>query len=230
MQPDYETAALLCMLALKLKSTLLVVLAQPSMPCLSLHHGLPVGERCGGWHGKCLCAARRAHHCAHRYSFVCADLPCCIVWRSRTHCYICRKCYGVVAYILLHTDRVTFIFCKCTLTGLLRVIKDDEDMLAMVLGHEMGHAVARHTAERLGLRFMFRCGMYDTVRSWHSAKRRRRAEKREKLRRQGKPVPPELEQPAMPYWMLCMAMSWLYEQLVEPPHSRRNVFEVGNEA
>lgn len=35
--------------------------------------------------------------------------------------------------------------------GLLQLLKRDPDLLAMVMGHEMAHALARHNTEKMGL-------------------------------------------------------------------------------
>ncbi len=100
----------------------------------------------------------------------------------------------------------------------------------MVLGHEMGHAFARHTAERMGLRMMFGVGIIAVASLWNYAEGCHRAEESEKLRRQGKPVPPELEQPAVPSWVMELVVPVMYDLVVELPHSRRNEFEVRTEA
>lgn len=42
--------------------------------------------------------------------------------------------------------------CSCAVpAGLLQLLKHDPDLLAMVMGHEMAHAIARHNTEKMGL-------------------------------------------------------------------------------
>ncbi|KIZ05322.1 peptidase M48, Ste24p [Monoraphidium neglectum] len=39
----------------------------------------------------------------------------------------------------------------CVYTGLLKLLRRDKDLLAMVMGHEIAHALARHSTEKMGL-------------------------------------------------------------------------------
>lgn len=55
------------------------------------------------------------------------------------------------AHAVSCTQHFFLSVCSCCVPGLLSLLRRDSDLVAMVLAHEMAHALARHNSEKMGM-------------------------------------------------------------------------------